>query len=133
MKNKYIFGGVIIIVFMAVMVFLLTQTSIQYEENFNRIRTSDKTYKATGVWVKNKNYEVNNQNRTFSFYMTDAYGVELKVVYKGSMPNNFETATSVVVTGKYHDGVFEAKDILTKCPSKYEGEYDETKLKNTNS
>lgn len=133
MKNKYIFGGGIIVVFMAVMVFLLTKTSIQYEENFNRIRTSDKTYKATGAWVKEKNYEIDNQKRLFSFYMTDAYGVELKVVYKGSMPNNFETATSVVVTGKYHDGVFEANDILTKCPSKYEGEYSEEKMKNTNS
>lgn len=133
MKNKYIFGGVIIVIFMAVMVYLLTQTSIQYEENFNRIRTTDKSFKATGVWVKDKNYELDNQKRTFSFYLADAYGVEMKVLYKGSMPNNFESATSVVVTGKYHDGVFEAKDILTKCPSKYEGEYKEEQMKNTNS
>ena len=59
--------------------------------------------------------------------MTDNSGQELKVVYKGAIPNNFESATSVVVTGKYHNGIFHASDILTKCPSKYEEEFTETK------
>jgi len=31
-----------------------------------------------------------------------------------------------VVTGKYVDGYFHAKDILTKCPSKYEDEQVQT-------
>ena len=44
----------------------------------------------------------------------------MRVVYEGTIPNNFESATSVVVTGKYQNGYFHAKDILTKCPSKYE-------------
>jgi cytochrome c-type biogenesis protein CcmE len=61
--------------------------------------------------------------------MADANGVELKVVYNGTIPNNFETATSVVVTGQYKDGYFHAKDILTKCPSKYEEQYEEQKVK----
>ncbi|HEY3876858.1 MAG TPA: hypothetical protein VGM92_15425 [Candidatus Kapabacteria bacterium] len=30
-------------------------------------------------------------------------------------------APSVVCTGKVEDGVFEASDIQTKCPSRYEG------------
>ena len=47
-------------------------------------------------------------------------GNEMKVIYEGAMPNNFESATSVVVTGSYRNGYFHAKDILTKCPSKYE-------------
>jgi len=57
---------------------------------------------------------------TFSFFMRDETGKEMKVVYEGVMPNNFETATSVVVTGSYRNGYFHAKDILTKCPSKYQ-------------
>ena len=44
----------------------------------------------------------------------------MKVVFDGTIPNNFETATSVVVTGRYEDGYFHAKEILTKCPSKYQ-------------
>ena len=58
--------------------------------------------------------------------MTDEKGNEMKVVYEGTIPNNFETAKSVVVTGKYTDGYFHAKDILTKCPSKYENQNVQT-------
>jgi cytochrome c-type biogenesis protein CcmE len=120
MNNKYIFGGVIVTVFLGLMIYLFTQTNIQYESDFTRVVKVDKTVKATGSWVKAKNYEIDKTNRTFSFYMVDEKGNEMKVVYEGTIPNNFETATSVVVTGKYENGSFHAKDILTKCPSKYE-------------
>jgi cytochrome c-type biogenesis protein CcmE len=63
---------------------------------------------------------MNKEHNTFSFFMKDEKGDEMKVVYEGVMPNNFESATSVVVTGSYRNGYFHAKDILTKCPSKYE-------------
>lgn len=120
MKSKYIFGGVIVVVFLGLMGYLLTQSNIKYEDNFKNVMSADKTVKATGSWVKEKNYSLDKQNRTFSFYMTDYHGNEMKVVYNGTIPNNFEAATSVVVTGRYENGYFHAKDILTKCPSKYE-------------
>ena len=131
MRTKYIFGGIIVTVFLGMMIYLFTQSNIQYEEDFAKIKTMDKTFRATGAWVKEKSYQINKEARTFSFYMEDAKGVELKVVYNGTIPNNFETATSVVVTGKYENGVFHAKDILTKCPSKYEEQYDEQKVKSS--
>jgi len=124
MKNKYIIGGFIILVFMGIMGYLFTQTNISYEENFSLIKKTDKTIKATGSWVREKSYQIDPQKNLFSFYIKDAYGTEMKVVYKGAMPNNFESATSVVVTGKYKNGIFMAKDILTKCPSKYEDSYN---------
>lgn len=120
MKNKYIFGGVIVTVFLVLMVYLFTQSNIKYENDFSNVMQKEKTVKATGSWVKSKSYEYNKQDRTFSFYMVDEKGKEMKVVYDGSIPNNFETAKSVVVTGKYQNGYFHAKDILTKCPSKYQ-------------
>jgi cytochrome c-type biogenesis protein CcmE len=120
MKNKYIFGGIIIAVFLVLMGYLFTQSNIEYVDDFNKVMSSEKTVKATGSWVKEKNYQLDNQNKTFSFMMTDVNGNQMKVIYEGSIPNNFESATSVVVTGKYQNGYFHAKDILTKCPSKYE-------------
>jgi len=120
MKNKYIFGGVIVAVFLFLMIYLLTQSNIQYESDFAKVMTKDKTVKATGSWVKEKSYELNKENKTFTFYMADQSGNQMKVVYEGTIPNNFESAVSVVVTGKYQNGYFHAKDILTKCPSKYE-------------
>ncbi len=122
MKNKYIFGGVIVAVFLFLMIYLLTQSNIQYESDFAKVMSKDKTVKATGSWVKEKSYELNKENKTFTFYMADQSGTQMKVVYEGTIPNNFESAVSVVVTGKYQNGYFHAKDILTKCPSKYEGQ-----------
>ena len=120
MKNKYIFGGIIIAVFLVLMGYLFTQSNIEYVDDFNKVMSSEKTVKATGSWVKEKNYQIDNQNKTFSFFMADDHGKQMKVIYEGTIPNNFESATSVVVTGKYQNGYFHAKDILTKCPSKYE-------------
>lgn len=57
---------------------------------------------------------------TLTFEGKDETGV-LKVVYPKGKPNNFEAATQVVVIGDYKDGVFEARDMLVKCPSKYQG------------
>lgn len=120
MKNKYIFGGGIIVVFLGVMIYLFTQTNVQYESSFKKVFQSEKTVKATGSWVKEKNYEIDKEKNIFSFYMIDDQGNEMKVIYQGTIPNNFESSTSVVVTGKYKNGIFHASDILTKCPSKYQ-------------
>ena len=122
MKNKYIFGGFIIVVFLGIMVYLFTQSNIQYKDDFTQVMNTTKTVKATGSWIKTKSYEIDKKNKTFTFYMVDDKGNQMKVVYDGTMPNNFETATSVVVTGKFDRGYFHAKDILTKCPSKYENQ-----------
>ncbi len=122
MKSKYIFGGAIIVVFLGIMAYLFTQSNIQYESDFANVMNKERTVKATGNWDKTRNYEIDKVNRTFSFYMLDEHGNEMKVIYNGSMPNNFESAQSVVVTGIYQNGSFHAKDILTKCPSKYENE-----------
>jgi cytochrome c-type biogenesis protein CcmE len=122
MKNKYIFGGFIIVVFLGIMIYLFTQSNIQYQDDFTQVMNTTKTVKATGSWIKTKSYEIDKKNKTFTFYMMDDKGNEMKVVYDGTMPNNFETATSVVVTGKFDGGYFHARDILTKCPSKYENQ-----------
>ena len=129
MKNKYVFGGIIIVVFLGLMGYLFTQSNIQYEDDFSKVKEAGKTVKATGQWVKEKSYKVDKENRTFSFCISDASGVELNVIYEGTIPNNFESAMSVVVTGKYENGYFHAKEILTKCPSKYEEQYEEQKVK----
>lgn len=114
------FGGFIIVVFLGVMIYLFTQTNVAYENSFAKVMESEKTVKATGSWIKERNYEIDKQNGIFSFYMKDDQGKIMRVIYNGTIPNNFESSTSVVVTGKYQNGVFHATDILTKCPSKYQ-------------
>jgi cytochrome c-type biogenesis protein CcmE len=57
---------------------------------------------------------------TLTFEGKDETGT-LKVVYRKGKPNNFEVATQVVVIGDYQNGIFEAREMLVKCPSKYQG------------
>jgi len=58
----------------------------------------------------------------FGFTMTNEEGEPMQVFFRGGKPGNFDQAQSVVVIGKYDGGVMEAKQILVKCPSKYEAE-----------
>jgi cytochrome c-type biogenesis protein CcmE len=53
----------------------------------------------------------------------------MKVVLDGAEPNNFKMAESVVAKGKVTDGYFHATDILTKCPSKYDGKGEDVNKK----
>jgi cytochrome c-type biogenesis protein CcmE len=55
-----------------------------------------------------------------AFELTDESG-QLSVVYKGARPDMFRDEAEVVVEGKMGpDGVFEARTMMLKCPSKYE-------------
>lgn len=54
-----------------------------------------------------------------SFQLTDGNKV-LNVQHKGVAPDTFQEGLSVVVEGKYENGTFNATQIMTKCPSKYE-------------
>lgn len=124
MNKKYIIGGFVIIVFFSVMGYLLTESSVSYENDFSKVKQSDKKIRATGAWVKEKSYSYSKDNNLYSFYLVDNNGVEIKVEYSGNFPNNFESSTSVVVTGKFQEGIFKADNILTKCPSKYEEQFE---------
>lgn len=61
--------------------------------------------------IKNPNY--------LKFTAVDTTGKSVQVVYHNAKPDNFEISERLVLKGKYKDGLFECKDIQTKCPSKY--------------
>ena len=48
----------------------------------------------------------------------------ISVRYRGVVPDLFEPGVEVILEGGYmvQDGVFNAKTLMTKCPSKYESE-----------
>ncbi|MBN1501551.1 MAG: cytochrome c maturation protein CcmE [Spirochaetes bacterium] len=57
-----------------------------------------------------------------SFYVTDADGGRIFVVYDKNLPVNFKHSEKIVIIGKYsiERNLFVADNILLKCPSKYE-------------
>ncbi|HEY9188880.1 MAG TPA: cytochrome c maturation protein CcmE [Bacteroidota bacterium] len=122
MKTRYIIGGIIIVVFLLVAVFSLVNTDIEYSD-FSKARELDgKKIQIKGQWVREKGSEYNSEKNEFIFYLKDENNEIAKVIFSGSKPNNFEIASHVVAIGKYKDGIFYSSEILTKCPSKYEGQ-----------
>ncbi len=70
-------------------------------------RTKDISYDP----VKDPNY--------LEFFAVDSLGGKTKVVYHNTKPPELEMSERIVLKGKMNGDVFECKEILLKCPSKY--------------
>ena len=126
MNAKVIIGMFIIGVFLVVGFYAFVDSKVEYA-NFENAIQSKKTCQVKGNWVKDKETRFDVSSNQFIFYMKDDKNTEMKVVLDGAKPNNFEMAENVVAKGKVKDGYFHAKDVLTKCPSKYEGHGEDVK------
>jgi cytochrome c-type biogenesis protein CcmE len=126
MNKKVIIGILIIVIFVVVGFFAFMDSKIEYS-NFQTAASSHKTCQVKGSWVKDKETRFDAGTNQFIFYMKDENNAEMKVVLDGAKPNNFEMAENVVAKGKVKDGYFHAKEVLTKCPSKYEGQGEDIK------
>ncbi len=56
------------------------------------------------------------------FYAVDSLGSKTKVIYHDTKPPELEVSERIVMKGKMNGDVFECKEILLKCPSKYKDE-----------
>ncbi|MBN8568450.1 MAG: cytochrome c maturation protein CcmE [Ignavibacteria bacterium] len=125
-QARIIVGVIIVVVFLVVGFMSFMDSKIEYV-NFKEAESRQRTVEVKGQWIKDKGEKFDVGTNQFTFYMKDDFANEMKVVFDGAKPNNFEVAEAVVVKGKVKDGYFHAKDILTKCPSKYEANGSDVK------
>jgi cytochrome c-type biogenesis protein CcmE len=75
----------------------------------------------TGTVVKRS--ITNHADGVVDFRLSDRVGdgVSVPVVYSGGVPSTFEPGRELIVSGRLHDGAFDAQpgSMITKCPSKY--------------
>ncbi|MCX9025672.1 MAG: cytochrome c maturation protein CcmE [Candidatus Methanoperedens sp.] len=121
-KNRLILGVSIIVVLLGSL-FYYTNTSKIYEVSEAVAAQGNLTGKVitiNGSMVPGSD-NWDSLNRTLALKMTDGIAT-LDVVYIGDKPDLPPEATNIqaVVTGKFNNNVFEAFNMLTKCPSKYE-------------
>ena len=64
-------------------------------------------------------YDAGKDANYMSFTAIDTLGNTTKVVFHNSKPPDFEKSERLVLNGKMQNGLFECKDMLMKCPSKY--------------
>jgi len=121
-KLKYIVGIVIIAVFIAWGVQSFMATTIRYIPIAEAPSSTGTVQVAGMIDFDAVNYDAEKKQLIFDIKgMEETSNDRLTIVYGGVVPGNFDQATSVVVKGKYADGVFVADQLLVKCPSKYQG------------
>ena len=69
-------------------------------------------------------YDPMKDANRFEFYMNDTLGNLSKVIYYNSKPQDIEKTERIVCIGKHNGEYFEASQILSKCPSKYNEEIE---------
>ena len=120
MKLKIMIGSAVIIAGFILAAVNFMDSNVEYG-SFAEAKQSHKKIQVKGEWIKERPSSFDMKNVQFSFYMKDDLGNIERIVFDGAKPNNFDIAPSIVAKGKYMDDHFHATEILTKCPSKYQG------------
>ncbi|MEP7198194.1 MAG: cytochrome c maturation protein CcmE, partial [Chloroflexota bacterium] len=125
-NKKFIVGGLIIVATLVV-TFLVAnglQSASVYYLTVSEARTqlrpgSAQIVRVNGVAdLSTVKWEAQSLNLSFDIVEGDK---RLPVLFHGVMPDTFNQSESVVVEGALgQNGVFEARTLLVKCPSRYE-------------
>lgn len=112
-----------ILIAAGIAVFMNASKDVSTYANFDQADNGDRV-KIVGQLSKDKpmTYDPQNNPNEFAFFMKDAEGVEKKVILHKPKPQDFEMSEQIVVTGEMEGEVFNASEILMKCPSKYKDE-----------
>lgn len=121
MKKTHIVGLVVVCVLLGG-IFTSLMDSSSYADFEEAFGNPGDEYHVVGTLDRSAQIVYNpseNPNLT-RFTMLDEHGVKRVVHLAKSKPQDFERSESVVVIGEAQGDVFHAKEILMKCPSKYQ-------------
>lgn len=121
MKKSHIIAIIFIAVAIGAILTTLTDSSTyaNFAEAFNSPQLE---YHVVGTLDRDGEMSYNPEKNPdlFAFQMTDREGMTKQVYLHKPKPQDFERSEQIVLIGKAsEDGAFHAKDILMKCPSKY--------------
>lgn len=123
-KNKLIVGGAVVALLVAYLVWSTFTGAARPNPKVSEITANpekfvEKPVRVTGKVVRGS---IEKPGGALKFKITDKKS-ELTVYYKGSIPNSFQDGADVIADGELRkDGIFFAKSIMVKCPSKYTAE-----------
>lgn len=127
MKRSHIIAIVIIAIAIGALVGSLSDSST-YADLDQAMADPGKEYHVVGVLDRSQDviYEPSRNASLTTFTMQDLEGRTCKVHLAKAKPQDFERSERLVLIGKANaNGEFEARDMLMKCPSKYN---EETKI-----
>lgn len=121
--------AIIVLLLVGVGVFTLLSTvkdASTYEDFTVASENPDRDYHVVGslAYPDRQMYDPATNPDLFEFWLKDVKGSINKVVLHKGRPADFDMSSKgqIVVIGHMADGYFDASEMLTKCPSKYEDE-----------
>jgi len=126
---SYIIGGLMALTALAFLLFSVFQSYSTYYYTISELKDRGQSIHGERIRVAGEvaegSTEYDVEKRILTFTITDGEIADeeesLPVVYEGIRPSNFDDGVEVVVEGSYGPtGVFNADQIIAKCPSKYE-------------
>lgn len=112
------------------LVFTGFNENMQYYVSIEAVKSIGESAYSKGLRVKGNLVPgslVKSPNSLDVSFVIEEGGQELEVHYSKELPDTFKDGAEVLVEGRYtRDGYFDARVLMAKCPSKYEGsEYSE--------
>lgn len=118
--NKKLSLGIALIVLFTIFGVLNFRKALTPYVNYREARSGGNVQVIGTLVQGSTNYVTGEQTLYFSMKERDAQDT-ITVAYRGQRPINLEDATSIVAIGSYDGRVFQARKLLVKCPSKYQG------------
>ena len=119
-KKSYIIGAVVVALALVMAMYSFKSTMTAYV-SVGEARVSPRPVQVAGIVVQGSNrYDL--ENNKLMFTLQEDSGDKIPVEYDGHKPANFDDVTKIVATGKFNteSQVFVARELLVKCPTKYE-------------
>jgi cytochrome c-type biogenesis protein CcmE len=129
MKTIHIIIILVLVIAIGVIITTLSDAST-YSDFAEAGKKPDKEFHIIGKLDMNKpvEYDAQKNANQFAFFLVDDKGVERKVIYNNSKPQDFEKSEKVVVIGTMKGEEFKATGLLLKCPSKYNADKTPSKF-----
>ena len=122
--TKFIVGGIVVVLVIGVLIATSFSGSTSDYLTIAQVKAlgpdQSRNSRVAGEIVPNS-VDWNTRELHLTFEIQDETGM-LPISYHGPQPDMLVDAVEAVVIGKYDpaDQVFEAEELLMKCPSKYE-------------
>lgn len=118
----FIIAGLAIAAAVAYLVIANTGASAEYYMTISQLRAcascGAQTVRVAGIVASNSVVR-DDKTQVIHFTITDS-GAAMPVVYSGVVPDIFRPGIQVVVEGHLVSGIFQAQNLLAKCPSKFQ-------------
>jgi len=124
--NKKLYIGIALIAIFTVFGFLNFRKALTPYVSFKEAQSGGNVQVIGTLVQGSTDYVTEEQALYFTMKEKDVDDT-IKVAYRGQRPINFEDATSIVAIGSFDGRIFQARKLLVKCPSKYQGTATERK------